>query len=69
MKQILYGGILLAVLLSACSPQQASPSSMTGSIGTDFTLNDTLEAKHRYRILMANQYCSIFTWQWVDHHV
>ena len=42
MKQILYGGILLAVFLSACSPQQASQSDLTGTVGTEFTLDDTL---------------------------
>ena len=42
MKRLLYGGILLAVLISACSPQQVSQAALTGSVGKEFTLANAL---------------------------
>ncbi len=42
MKRVSIISFILVVLISACSPQQSSPAPLTGSIGTDFTLDDAL---------------------------
>ncbi len=45
MKRILIISIILVVLVTACSPQKSSPAPLTGSVGTDFTLDDALGGK------------------------
>ncbi len=42
MKRVFIISLILVVLISACSPQQSSPATLTGSFGTDFTLDDAL---------------------------
>ena len=42
MNRRLYLGIVLALLIAACSPQGAAPSEFVGTGGPDFTLEDAL---------------------------